>query len=68
MKAVGFKGILRDRIVVQLGDKSRTGSRQGMEKVRHVCEQVNMILEYIPYIRRTCSRPGLAMRDRSRSS
>jgi len=51
MKAVGFKGILPGiESWFSLGDKSRTGSRQGMEKVRHVCEQVNMILEYIPYI------------------
>ena len=51
MKAVGFKAILPGiESWFSLGDKSRTGSRQGMEKVRHVCEQVNMILEYIPYM------------------
>jgi hypothetical protein len=51
MKAVGFKAILPGiESWFSLGEKSRTGARQGMEKVRHVCEQVNMILEYIPYM------------------
>ena len=33
-----------------LGNKSKTGSLTGMEKVKHVAEQVNMILRYIPYV------------------
>ncbi|MEK9136206.1 MAG: radical SAM protein, partial [Bacteroidota bacterium] len=33
-----------------LGDKSRTGRSRGMDKVRLVSDQVNMILRYIPYI------------------
>ncbi len=33
-----------------LGNKSKTGARQGMEKVRQVADHVNMILRYIPYI------------------
>jgi hypothetical protein len=33
-----------------LGNKSKTGSLTGMDKVKHVAEQVNMILRYIPYV------------------
>ena len=33
-----------------LGNKSRTGSRLGEEKVRQVADHVNMILRYIPYV------------------
>jgi hypothetical protein len=33
-----------------LGNKSRTGSRFGEEKVRQVADHVNMILRYIPYV------------------
>jgi hypothetical protein len=33
-----------------LGNKSMTGHLTGLEKVRHVSEQVNMILRYIPYV------------------
>ncbi len=33
-----------------LGNKSNTGSMTGMDKVRHVADQVNMILRYIPYV------------------
>ncbi len=51
MKRVGFKGILPGiESWFSLGDKSRTGSLQGLDKVRQVSEQVNMILEYIPYM------------------
>jgi hypothetical protein len=51
MKAVGFKGILPGiESWFSLGNKSSTGSSQGMEKVRQVSEQVNMIMEYIPYM------------------
>ena len=47
MKTVGFKAILPGiESWFSLGDKSRTGSRQGLEKVRQVSEQVNMILKY----------------------
>ncbi|MBN1212590.1 MAG: radical SAM protein, partial [candidate division Zixibacteria bacterium] len=34
----------------ELGNKSRTGKMIGMDKVRTVSEQVNMILRYIPYV------------------
>ena len=51
MRAVGFKATLPGiESWFGMGDKSRTGSRQGMEKVRQVSEQVNMILRYIPCI------------------
>ena len=33
-----------------LGNKSKTGSMVGMEKVKHVADQINMILNYIPYV------------------
>jgi hypothetical protein len=33
-----------------LGNKSGTGARQGMDKVRQVSEHVNLILKYVPYI------------------
>jgi hypothetical protein len=33
-----------------LGNKSKTGARQGMEKVRQVSEHVNLVLRYIPYV------------------
>jgi hypothetical protein len=33
-----------------LGKKSKTGSVTGLEKVKLVAEQVNMILRYIPYV------------------
>jgi hypothetical protein len=33
-----------------LGNKSKTGSMVGSDKVKHVAEQINMILKYIPYV------------------
>ena len=33
-----------------LGNKSKTGNTTGMDKVKLIAEQVNMILRYIPYI------------------
>jgi hypothetical protein len=33
-----------------LGNKSKTGARQGMDKVQQVSEHVNMILRYVPYV------------------
>ena len=51
MKAAGFKGILPGiESWFSLGDKSKTGSRLGMEKVRQVSDHVNMILTHIPYM------------------
>ncbi len=34
----------------ELGNKSKTGQSQGMNKVKEVSEHVNMILRYTPYI------------------
>ncbi len=33
-----------------LGNKSKTGSLTGIDKVKHIAEQINMILRYIPYV------------------
>jgi hypothetical protein len=33
-----------------LGNKSKTGARRGIDKVRQVSEHVNLILRYIPYV------------------
>ena len=33
-----------------MGFKSKTGSRQGMEKVAQVADHVNMLLEHVPYV------------------
>lgn len=33
-----------------MGNKSKTGAKQGMEKVKAVSEHVNQILDYIPYV------------------
>src|SRR5262249_48937688 len=33
-----------------LGNKSKTGARQGMAKVRQVSDHVNLILRYVPYV------------------
>ena len=51
LKRNGFKGVLPGvESWFALGDKSKTGARLGMEKVRQVSEHVNLILKYIPYI------------------
>ncbi len=47
----GFQAILPGiKSWFDLGNKSKTGASQGMEKVRQVSEQVNLILRYIPYV------------------
>jgi hypothetical protein len=33
-----------------LGNKSKSGARQGMDKVRQVADHVNLILRYVPYV------------------
>ena len=33
-----------------MGNKSKTGNQQGINKVRQVSEHVNLILKYIPYV------------------
>ncbi len=34
----------------ELGNKSKTGSLTGLDKVKRVSEQINMILRYLPYV------------------
>ncbi|RMD97224.1 MAG: radical SAM protein, partial [Calditrichaeota bacterium] len=47
----GFKAILPGiESWYELGNKSKSGSKQGMQKLRKVAEHVNMILNYIPYV------------------
>jgi len=51
LKRNGFKAILPGiESWFDLGNKSKTGARQGIDKVRHVSEHVNLILSYIPYV------------------
>ena len=51
LKRNGFKALLPGvESWFELGDKSKTGARQGMDKVRQVAEHVNLILKYIPYV------------------
>jgi hypothetical protein len=47
----GFKALLPGiESWYAMGEKSRTGSAKGMEKVRRVAEHVNTILRYVPYV------------------
>lgn len=47
----GFKAILPGiESWYDLGNKSKTGAKHGMDKVRQVSEHVNMIMRYIPYV------------------
>ena len=47
----GFKALLPGiESWFDLGNKSKTGALQGIDKVRQVSEHVNMILRYIPYV------------------
>jgi hypothetical protein len=47
----GFKALLPGiESWYDLGEKSKTGKMQGMEKVRQVSEHVNLILRYVPYV------------------
>jgi hypothetical protein len=47
----GFQAILPGiESWFELGNKSKTGARQGIDKVERVAEHVNQILRYIPYI------------------
>jgi len=51
LKRNGFKALLPGiESWYDLGEKSRTGSRKGMEKVLELSDHVNMILRYIPYL------------------
>jgi hypothetical protein len=47
----GFRAVLPGiESWFDLGNKSNTGTRCGLDKVRQVSEHVNLILKYIPYI------------------
>lgn len=47
----GFKAMLPGiESWFDLGNKSKTGSITGMDKVKLVSDQINMILRYIPYV------------------
>jgi hypothetical protein len=47
----GFKAVLTGiESWYDLGNKSKTGKAQGMDKVRQVSEHINMIMRYIPYV------------------
>jgi hypothetical protein len=51
LKRNGFKALLPGiESWFELGRKSKTGNQIGMDKVRMVSDQVNMILRYIPYV------------------
>ena len=51
LKRNGFKALLPGiESWYDMGDKSRTGRITGMDKVRQVSEQINMIMKIIPYV------------------
>lgn len=51
LRAAGFKAMLPGvESWYDLGGKSRTGLKSGMDKVAQVSEHINMILEHIPYV------------------
>jgi radical SAM superfamily enzyme YgiQ (UPF0313 family) len=51
MKAAGFKAMLPGiESWFSLGNKAKTGKKQGQEKVDQVAEHINLILEHIPYV------------------
>ena len=51
LKHNGFKALLPGvESWFDLGDKSKTGARVGMNKVHQVAEHINLILRYIPYV------------------
>jgi hypothetical protein len=51
MGKAGFKAMLPGiESWFSLGNKARTGTKQGLEKVQQVSDHVNMILEHIPYV------------------
>jgi len=51
LKHNGFQALLPGiESWFDLGNKSKTGARIGMDKVREVAEHINLILRYIPYV------------------
>ena len=51
LKRNGFKAMLPGiESWFELGNKSKTGRKQGLEKVHRVAEHINMILSHLPYL------------------
>jgi hypothetical protein len=51
MERNGFKALLPGvESWFDLGQKSRCGSRQAEDRVRHVSDQINMIMRHVPYV------------------
>jgi hypothetical protein len=51
LKHNGFKAILPGiESWYEMGNKSKTGNKQGEEKLQKVSDHVNMILRYLPYV------------------
>lgn len=51
LKRNGFKAVLPGiESWYDMGNKSKTGSKQGMEKLIQVSEHINMVLRYVPYV------------------
>ena len=51
MAAAGFVALLPGiESWFGLGFKSKTGAKEGLEKVEQVADHVNMLLEYVPYV------------------
>lgn len=51
MKRNGFKALLPGiETWYDLGNKSKSGQNKGIEKVHQVSEQINMIMNYAPYL------------------
>ena len=51
LKQNGFKAILPGvESWYDLGNKSKTGKREGLEKVKQVSDHIKLIQEYIPYL------------------
>ena len=51
LKRNGFKAIMPGiESWYEQGNKSKTGTKQGMDKVRQVSDHINLIMRYIPYV------------------
>ena len=51
LKRNGFKALLPGiESWYDMGNKSKTGAKQGMDKVEQVAEHTNTILRYVPYL------------------
>jgi len=51
LKHNGFKAVLPGiESWYDMGDKSKTGKKKGLEKLNHVSEHVNLIFRYLPYV------------------